>query len=717
MDFSFNLNLIALPQLLIAVFLLVQGIMVIAQNRDSGLNRSFFVFELAVFVWLFGMGLTYMASDRYTAFLLSRIGFLGVLYIPATTYLFSVYYLGAKKQKTLAFLGLAVTFLFSLFIGTEQMAIGVYEYAWGYYIRLGPLGIGGLLLFLVLSPLFIRNFYLKYRESATSHNRQGHWRYLALVTGSLAFLAVTDFLPSFGVSLGVPPLGFLFVGILSTLMGYFILRYRIIDIEIVAGRGIGHFIMTGILLMVYGSIFALLSPPTATYDHIIFNMVFFVCALYVFVPLKERSQRIVDELFARERLNLDKLTAEFTTELRNLTDTPTLMANVFIFLTERLRFKSGAIFILKQNEKQWTFFQSTSIRAGGANLHRDTTITTSEAGAISGNMQIIDAGGLADPEWKENQLVSEIIGIIRERREVVAFPLMLRGIFLGFLSIGARLSGKDFTNAEFAVLTQLAGSLAFAIENAQAYEALQVANKSKNDFVTIISHQLRTPLTNIKWITETLLADAKSLTDDARLLIEKANISVEAMVNLIRQLLDTVSTSKDPSEISTPFRDLRTMLDGVTDDYQPLMTRKGISFEKSLPQTLQVIVRANKGYLRIILSVLLDNATRYTQSGGKINLEVTLQSVRNLQFAITDNGIGIPEVEQSRVFEKFFRASSAISLQPDGTGLGLFYAKQLVEGQGGHIWFRSREGQGTSFYFTLPLVAHGKSSPRSNKGY
>ena len=77
---------------------------------------------------------------------------------------------------------------------------------------------------------------------------------------------------------------------------------------------------------------------------------------------------------------------------------------------------------------------------------------------------------------------------------------------------------------------------------------------------------------------------------------------------------------------------------------------------------------------------------------------------RTLEFHVSDTGIGIPDAEQARVFEKFFRANNAISLVPDGTGLGLFYAKQLVEAQGGQIWFRSKEGQGTSVYFSLPLA-------------
>ena len=715
MDFAFELNVIALPHLIVAVFFLAQGILVIAQNPNSSLNRSFFIFELAVFIWLFGMGLNYLAANRETAAFFSRIGFLGVIYIPITTYLFSVYYLGDERQKNIWFLGFIATFLYSLFIGTKLMASGVYEYSWGYYIELGPLGIGGALLFLVFAPLFIRNFYRKYKETSAQYAHQGRWGYFALITGALAFLAVTDFLPGFGISVGVPPVGFLFVGSLATLMAYFILRYRLVDIELIAGRGIGHFVMTAILLLGYGSIFVIASPFEKTYEHLIFDAFLFVIALYLLAPLKERSQRIVDELFAKERLNLDKAISEFTTELRNLSDTATLTNNLFIFLSEKLRIESSAVYLLEENKKQWVFFQSVSVKAA-AHRHRDTNLNFSDMRFSSSRVSVFDARGFADPSLSEHPIVSEVLSIIRERGEIVAFPLILRGVFLGFLSLGERLSRGDFASEELVALERLAGSIAIALENARTFEALQLSSKSKNDFVTIISHQLRTPLTNIKWIIETLLADAQAISPDTRSLLARASKSAETMVVLIGQLLDTVSSAKAVFvELLTAPKKLLLLLEEVANEYQSIMGRKGITFTKLLPRDFTRIARANPVYLRVILSVLLDNASRYTPKSGTVRLEVSLPDEAHLQFSVIDNGIGIPEAEQPRVFEKFFRANNAIALVPDGTGLGLFYAKQLVSSQGGEMWFRSNVGQGTSVYFTLPLAEEARVKEEQNK--
>ena len=700
MTFSFGLNPTALPQLFIAVFLLVQGLLVFAQNRHSPLNRSFFFFELAVFVWLVGMGLNYLAIDPETADFFSRIGFLGVVYIPVATYLVSVYYLGDARQKPLAFTGLAVTFLYSLFIGSESMATGVYAYSWGYYIKLAPFGVGGLLLFLLFAPLFLRNFYLRYRAAAPHARR---WHYLAFTSGALSFLAVVDFLPGFGVPLPVPPIGFLFVGTMATLMGYFILRYRLVDIKIIVGRGIGHSLLTALLLLVYGSFFVLFSPFDATMEHLLFDAAFFIIALYLFAPLKERSQKIVDELFTKERINFDRLVSDFIVRLRNLTDTATLAANLSMFLSEKLRIESSATFVLEANERRWKLYQGIP-RAAGGHEYRDTAISLADAELVAKNPQPIDSRGSADPRWSNDPLVSEITSILFKRREVAAFPLVHRGIFLGFLSIGERISRRDFTSDELGALERLTGPLAIALENARAYEAIELASKSKNDFVTIISHQLRTPLTNIKWATETLLGDKTPLQGEARTFIERISASADAMVRLIGQLLNTLSASKEGVGAVIGPADVLRILQDVEAEHRPLMNRKSLHFVTSFPTELLAAVRGNPEYVRIVLAILLDNAMRYAPSSRTVELRAVVKDERTLEFHVSDTGIGIPDAEQARVFEKFFRANNAISLVPDGTGLGLFYAKQLVEAQGGQIWFRSKEGQGTSVYFSLPLA-------------
>lgn len=698
MSWTFTFNPVAVPQLLVAAFLLVQGIIVLAQNRRSGLNRSFFLFEFAVFVWLLGMGASYLSADEETAFLFSRIGFLGVTFIPVTTYLFSVYYAGDERQKIPAFIGLAATFLYDLFINSPVFAAGVYLYSWGYYVKLGPLGAGGLLLFVLFVPLFIRNFYRRYAAAAPHQKR---WHYLALLTGGLAFLAVTDFLPALGIVLPFPPLGFLFVGSLATLMGYFLLRYRLIDIQIIIGRTVGHLLLTFLLLFVYGSLFVLISPFEATISHLVFDAALFIAALYVFVPLKERSQRIVDELFAKERINFDKLVNNFTVDLRNLSDTQTLLAELFNFLTEKIRVENGAVYIFEPNGKRWAVYQSSQTKWDKPR-YRDTAMPPWSEQFIARDPLFLDGSEYADLSGAD-PLAAEGRKLLREAQGIFAFPLVHRGLFLGFLTVGERMSKKEFSREELNALGRLVASLAIAWENARAFEAVRTGNKSKNDFVTIISHQLRTPLTNIKWTTESLLADAGALSGGARNLIARINASVEAMVRLIGQLLSTVRDSREESGVVIPPRELRAICEAAAGEYEPIMERKKIILRKSFQDTVKP-VRGNKEYLQIVLATLLDNAVRYTNSGGAVRLSFGEGEGAAVEFEVSDTGIGIPEEEQPRVFEKFFRAGNAISAVPGGTGLGLYYAKTLVEAQGGAMWFRSVPGKGTTFYFTLPVA-------------
>lgn len=699
MFFTFTFNPVAIPQLLIAVFLLVQGVIVLAQNRRSNLNRSFFLFELAAFVWLFGMGFSYLSADETTALFFARVGFLGVIFIPITTYLFSVYYVGDTRQKPVAFAGLALTCIYSFFIGTKTLVAGVYLYSWGYYIKLGTLAVGALILFVLFVPFFIRNFYRRYLTAAKNQRR---WHYLALVTGGLSFMAITDFLPGFGFALPFPPLGFFFVGSLATLMGYFMLRYRLIDVKIIVGRTVGHLLLTVILLLVYGSIFVLISPFEDDAKHLIFNAGLFVVALYGFIPLKEKSQRIVDELFAKERINFNKLVNDFTVDLRNLFDTATLLTGLFNFLTEKIRLESSAVYIFEPNAKRWAVYRS-SYREQGKPEYRDAVASSGSERFIVRNPAPIDALGFVNLPIETDPIIAEAREFLRETRGLFAFPIVHRGFFLGFLIVGGRLSKKDFSMEEIEVFGRLVASLAIAWENARAYQTIMAGNKSKNDFVTIISHQLRTPLTNIKWITESLLADTSALSAEASKFVKRIHFSAEAMVHLIGQLLNAVHDSKDQPGILIEPSELFAIVEGVATEYESIMERKGINFTRFFPENLKPIF-ANKEYLQIVLATLLDNAIRYTKEKGAVKLSVTMRDVKTVEFEVSDTGIGIPEAEQPSVFGKFFRANNAISAVPDGTGLGLFYAKTLVESQGGTIWFRSAERKGATFYFTIPVV-------------
>ena len=292
--------------------MLIQGVLVLVQNPRSAINRSFFFWEFAVFVWLMAMGVTYLSRDEGLAVILSQVGFLGVMFIPISTYAFSVYFNADKKQLPIVFIGLFVTTILALFIHTDLIGAGVYQYKWGYYIRLGSLGYTTLALYLLFVPLFLRNYY--YRHKAAPAN-QKKWHFFNFLVGGMAFIAATDFLPAYGVSLPFPPIGFVFVGVFASLMGYFILRHQLTDIKIVFGRTVGYVLMTLFLLLIYGTIYYLIGPKNRSGWEVFLEAIVFTSLLYVFGFIKSLSQRVVDELFFKDKVQFEKMTSCFIVDV------------------------------------------------------------------------------------------------------------------------------------------------------------------------------------------------------------------------------------------------------------------------------------------------------------------------------------------------------------------------------------------------------------------
>jgi two-component system sensor histidine kinase VicK len=144
----------------------------------------------------------------------------------------------------------------------------------------------------------------------------------------------------------------------------------------------------------------------------------------------------------------------------------------------------------------------------------------------------------------------------------------------------------------------------------------------------------------------------------------------------------------------------------VIDLYKEEIKKKNLNFQFKKPKKLpKVKVDVEKIYLAI--QNLLENAIRYNKVGGEIEI-ILKEKEKEIEFSIRDTGIGIPKNQQSRVFTKFFRGSNAIRMETEGSGLGLFIAKNIIEAHGGRIWFESEEGKGTTFYFTLPTASYAK---------
>ncbi len=223
------------------------------------------------------------------------------------------------------------------------------------------------------------------------------------------------------------------------------------------------------------------------------------------------------------------------------------------------------------------------------------------------------------------------------------------------------------------------------------------------DFVSLASHQLRTPLSAIKWNTELLLMQKQGkLTGKQLRYLHEIYRSNERAISLVNDLLD-VSRIQE-GEIHLEFRPTKveSVVEEIIDNFTTLIKASKVSINFEIVNGPLPKIETDREKLKRIIINLLSNSIKYTPARGKIRITVE-KDTNYVKITVVDSGIGIPKADQPKVFKKFFRSPNVIKLAPDGTGLGLFIAKSLVEAMGGKIGFRSQEGKGTSFHFILPV--------------
>jgi len=233
----------------------------------------------------------------------------------------------------------------------------------------------------------------------------------------------------------------------------------------------------------------------------------------------------------------------------------------------------------------------------------------------------------------------------------------------------------------------------------------KLIEQMKTEFVSLAAHQLRTPLSAIKWTLKMILdGDLGEMTKEQKDFLEKSYVSNERMINLINDLLNVTRIEEGRYLYSPEPVQLEDLTEETIKNYKEEIERKNIKFHFEKPKNKIPALKLDAEKIKLTISNLLDNAVKYTLPGGKI--DVSLKSDKEkATFLIKDSGIGIPEDQQKRLFNKFFRGANALRIETDGSGLGLFIAKNIIEAHKGKIGFESEEDKGSTFYFDLPFKA------------
>jgi len=298
------------------------------------------------------------------------------------------------------------------------------------------------------------------------------------------------------------------------------------------------------------------------------------------------------------------------------------------------------------------------------------------------------------------RMLGDTYSLDGDREDSLTVPIQREGRVIGVIGL-ARTDHKTFSPEAFAFVSRLADHAAIAIENAQLYEAVKRANDTKNEFVSVMAHELRVPMTSIKGYTD-MISMVGELSDQQLRYVTIIRNNVERMTVLVNDLSDIarLESGRLPLEISDEVQHaevLNELLPTLKSEIEEREHTVQIDIPTDLPE-----VRADPRRVAQIFVNLISNALKYTPNGGTITVRALRQG-SYVRCEVIDTGVGMTPDEVGKLFTKFWRAEDAYVREQPGSGLGLTIAKNLVELQGGEMTVSSKKNQGTTFSFTLPI--------------
>lgn len=287
------------------------------------------------------------------------------------------------------------------------------------------------------------------------------------------------------------------------------------------------------------------------------------------------------------------------------------------------------------------------------------------------------------------------------------FLFLLMGIIIIFSSLTTYAIGTRYIEDPYLVSLVVIFTTAIlfiiAVIISKNFERLAETNKMKSEFVSVVSHQLRAPLSNLKWAIEFIMSSSKTENISEKHL-EYINIlreNTDRMSELVSDLLivSRIEQGKLPTRIEKVS--LKEITEKIIKEVEIFTKASNVTISLKVDENLPKI-SLDISQIKLAIENILDNAIRYSTEKGKISIKINKKN-SSLYFEIKDNGVGIPSSDQKYIFQKFFRSGNALRHKTEGSGLGLYITRSIIKKFGGKIKFKSEEGKGSTFWFILPI--------------
>lgn len=712
-----------LIDLIVVVALFGLAFIVLIRDSATLLNRVFAIFAVCIAIWIVA---NYISNDVNLS---THVATTANHFVFGFSFGAAVYLLrfgialaeDAKAQRLFRRIKLFLL-LVAIVAFTPLVVAGVVRQGDVYAVIFGPLS---WVYFVALIVITAWVPYLLFRNIKRSHGDQKKRLEVIFISLCLAlpFLILTEaILPAVTGWFGLTNIGVLPMLILVAGLYYSAAKHRLFSLRLVVVRALAYVATLGVILTIYGLVSYYGTNAVAVvrgkFLATVLQALLVVVAVVTYRPLKKYFDKITNGLFYRDAYEPQILMDNLNQALVNNIELHSLLESASRVIVDNLK-AQHCRFVIRTNDNE----NMRNVGTVKLDITKDDAESLSELIRSLGH-NVVVAESLTQHESKLRRLMGKLDAAVVAR--IIPEASNGRGgLREAYILLGQKQSGNIYTSQDGQILGIIANELLIAIQNALHFEEIQrfnvtlqeeIDNKTrelrrknkrleelddiKDDFISMASHQLRTPLTSVKgYLSMVLEGDAGTINAQQAKMLGQAFTSAQRMVFLITDLLNVsrLKTGKfviDAAPINlseTIQEEIQQLKEAAAGKSIQLIYKKPANFPRLMLDEVKI---------RQVLMNFIDNAIYYTPVGGHIRVEL-VEKTSTVELRVVDDGIGVPRSEQHHLFTKFYRATNARRARPDGTGLGLFMAAKVISAQGGSIIFSSREGKGSTFGFAF----------------
>lgn len=704
------------------VFAVGLGTVVYLQDRGSLQNRLFLLMCIVTGVWVASNFMTNhnygydVEINRVANKIAYAAGFLVVTFGLLFSYEFSGRRAVSYVEKTSVYV---IAGLVTLLSFTEYIAGLVFLDDRRVTFENGMLLSVYAVFFFLFVALVTYNLVWTIRHSHNQRQKQAVVILVGFVSSALIGIILNVVLPLMYLSWDSSRFGPIAIVLLVATVGYAIIKHKLFDIKSAAVRTVAYGFSIAVLAMVYyllayvTSVVFFGGHTTTAVSLSPVNIVIALVLAFLFQPIKAFFDKATDKIFFRDRYNTDDFYARLNEVVTSTTELRGLLQRVAEEIGGTLKSEQAFFFVSYDDHHV----------SSGTRHHALLPI----ADVVQLDHYVLDQ--------REDMIVTELLpeshpihGLLVSHRIAICMPLRRKNVVVGYLALGES-RGTGYTKRDTRVLLTVADELVIAIQNALSVQEVKRINAhlqqridaatkeltssnaqlrhldlTKDEFLSMASHQLRTPLTSVKgYISMVLEGDAGKITETQRQLLTEAFVSSERMVHLIHDFLNVSRLQTGKFMLEQHPTDLDKLVASEVKSLQRAAESRGLTISY-VPKGEFPLLMLDENKMQQVVMNYIDNALYYSRDVTQPVL-VTLEHVDGtVELRVVDSGIGVPKSEQAQLFSKFYRASNARKQRPDGTGVGIYLAKKVITAHGGEVIFESREGKGSTFGFRLPIA-------------